>query len=126
MEAFYDKTWNQFVCLDLLVRSSLWNLHLDRSGKGEKCAKTKTFFNLANFQIIPDLLESHNCQNNLESSFENFECFAFEYLPSFTITFFNVVLPFVFTYLVIYERYATNTELIVNLSRYDNYLIIDN
>ena len=29
-------------------------------------------------------------------------------------------------YLVIYERYATNTELIVNLSRYGNFLIIDN
>lgn len=71
---------------------------------------------------VPNLLESGDCNadtspTDILTELSGFTCLLAEYLPSIAITFVNMTLPLLFTRLIVYERYAKNAELIINLTR---------
>lgn len=71
--------------------------------------------------IVPDALRDRNCtragSDESLSDLEDFKCFALEYIPSITITAANIILPFVFTSIIAFERYSSRKELAINLTR---------
>jgi len=70
---------------------------------------------------VPDQIESQNCaakKSNDDSSLtEDFlsECFWLDYMISIVITVLNMLLPYIFSYLIIYEEWAPGTALTIDL-----------
>ncbi len=62
---------------------------------------------------VPTLKDINGC----EAEDNDFVCLMFEYLPSMAVTLANLVLPLLFSMLIVYERYEANVELIINLTR---------
>ena len=90
----------------------------------------------------PKLLRNENhkygdyvCKNtefgdieNLDDFVSNWQCLLISYLSSLTITAANIILPFMFSYIIRFEKYNPNMELILNIGKitlcgnYDKYL----
>lgn len=113
------------------------DLALRTSDQKLKLMAKRIFINLVIFAILgslfvliywvvgvkaPELLLEQKCQSyDLEfedlTDFSSFKCFAIEYLPSVVVTISNLVAPFVFGKLILYEEYEANTKLLFNLAR---------
>ena len=77
----------------------------------------------------PKLLRNENqkygdyvCKNtefgdieNLDDFVSNWQCLLISYLSSLTITAANIILPFMFSYIIRFEKYNPNMELILNI-----------
>ena len=71
-------------------------------------------------EFIPDLLLNDQFQCSIMNTdywVAGIICIIFEYIPSLAITIGNTILPMIFNFLVQFEKYDTNTELMVTLSR---------
>jgi len=79
----------------------------------------------------PKLLRNENqkygdyvCKNtefgdieNLDDFVSNWQCLLISYLSSLTITAANIILPFMFSYIIQFEKYNPNMELILNIGK---------
>ena len=90
--------------------------------------------------FTPKLLRNENqeygdyvCKNtefgdieDLDDFVSNWQCLLITYLSSLTVTAANIILPFMFSYIIRFEKYNPNMELILNIGKINRRLITEN